>query len=177
MDPLLPGEDYLMLYNEHNDKGWGHFFDKFHPDLAAYAASLLKNTIENENIASQALIDTWPPSIEFDSEDKLKGYLLSVVHNKCIDYKKERGLYVPHPDDIQEGPLYDEPAFARKEAKCQEIMNAIEKRKGLSRDVGREILLGGKKNQQFARERGLLLGYVAKVRYRLILWIKGKVKF
>ncbi|HEY4209247.1 MAG TPA: sigma-70 family RNA polymerase sigma factor [Puia sp.] len=176
MNPLPHHEDFLALYNEHKTEGWEHFFTKFHPELSAYAATLIGNTIDNENIASEALIETWPPKIVFGTESALKYYFLHVVRNKSMDYKMKRPLFTGIPANIVTPPSYDEADIARLETKFKEAVDAIKNRKGLSQVVGIEAFLNNKKNRQIGKELGIPPGYAAKIKNRLRDYLKRSVK-
>jgi len=177
MDTLHPKEnlsdDILMLVNRRDPKGWAYLYE-FHPQLSGFAAYRIKNNIDSEDIASEAINKTWLLPGPFDSKQALKSCLYRITANMCSQYRKERGWPAELTDELPESPAIDPAITARRAAKAQEIIEAIRKKKGLARAVGEKILIEGQKNRQVAKDNDVSNEQVARKKNKLIAWIRKK---
>lgn len=64
------------------------FFEDTYPELVHYANSYLFDQNWSEDIVQEVFIHLWEKANELDIKSSLKGYLYSMVRNRCLNFLK-----------------------------------------------------------------------------------------
>jgi len=84
-------QQYAELFQQGDEKALAFFYKEFHPALALYANSWLKDRSVSEEIASEAFVKTWPKHWKLNGYHEILGYLYKTVQRDCQRaLKKER---------------------------------------------------------------------------------------
>ncbi len=71
-----------------NRKVFKTFFDKHYGDLVTYANGYLFDKDSSEDIVQEVFIYIWEQANKINIETSLKGYIYSMVRNRCLNYLK-----------------------------------------------------------------------------------------
>jgi len=83
------------------DKDQSYFFDrdlirfeqlfqKYSPRLTRYAARILGNMKEAEDLAQDVFLDIWEKRTNPDAKKNVSAFLYTIMHNKCINHLKAK---------------------------------------------------------------------------------------
>lgn len=65
-------------------------FQKYYPRLTRYAARILGNTKEAEDLVQDVFLDIWEKRTNLNAKKNIPAFLYAIMHNKCINYLKIR---------------------------------------------------------------------------------------
>ncbi|MBA6316302.1 RNA polymerase sigma factor [Cellulophaga baltica] len=71
-----------------NEIVFKNFFDKHYKELVVYANGFLFDKDASEDIAQEIFIYIWEHANKLNIETSLKGYLYTMVRNRCFNYLK-----------------------------------------------------------------------------------------
>ncbi|MFH4964785.1 RNA polymerase sigma-70 factor [Gaetbulibacter sp. M235] len=71
-----------------NEKVFKTFFDKHYKDLVTYAYGYLYDKASSEDVVQDVFIYIWEHAESLKIETSLKGYLYSMVRNRCLNFLK-----------------------------------------------------------------------------------------
>ncbi|WP_405291776.1 RNA polymerase sigma factor [Algibacter sp. Ld11] len=71
-----------------NEIVFKNFFDKHYKELVVYANGFLFDIDASEDIAQEIFIYIWEHANKLNIETSLKGYLYTMVRNRCFNYLK-----------------------------------------------------------------------------------------
>jgi RNA polymerase sigma-70 factor (ECF subfamily) len=83
------------------DKNQSHLFDqdlirfeqlfqKYYPRLTMYAAHILGNMKEAEDLVQDVFLDIWEKRTNPDAKKNIPAFLYAIIHNKCINHLKTK---------------------------------------------------------------------------------------
>jgi len=78
----------LKEISKHNHKVFKKFFDNHYKNLVLYANGYLFDKDSSEDIVQEVFIYIWENADKLKIESSLKGYLFTMVRNKCFTYLK-----------------------------------------------------------------------------------------
>ena len=71
-----------------NEKVFKNFFDKHYAKLVSYANKYLFDKDSSEDIVQEVFIYIWENAENLNIKSSLKGYMYSMVRNKCLNFLK-----------------------------------------------------------------------------------------
>jgi len=71
-----------------NEKVFKNFFNKHYAELVTYANSYLFDKDSSEDIVQEVFIYIWENADTLNIKSSLKGYMYSMVRNKCLNFLK-----------------------------------------------------------------------------------------
>ena len=71
-----------------NEIVFKNFFDKHYKELVVYANGFLFDKDASEDIVQEIFIYIWEHANKLNIETSLKGYLYTMVRNRCFNYLK-----------------------------------------------------------------------------------------
>lgn len=78
----------LQEIRKQNHKVFKVFFDKHYKDLVLYANGYLFDQGSSEDIVQEVFIYIWENAQKLNIESSLKGYLYTMVRNRCYNFLK-----------------------------------------------------------------------------------------
>ena len=89
--PDIPDSDLLRRISERDDDALGILYDRYSGVAFALAYRVLGDRGQAEDIVQEAFLSVWRRASTFDaSRGSAKGWLMSIVHNACIDRRRGR---------------------------------------------------------------------------------------
>ena len=79
-------------------------FRTYYPPLCAFARKYISDVDEVKDIIHQVFVSLWQRRDEIDTDTPLKSYLFTGVHNRCLNYIRDRKKIVQYdnPQDVDE---------------------------------------------------------------------------
>ncbi len=79
-------------------------FRTYYPPLCAFAKKYISDVDEVKDIVHQVFVSLWQRRDEVDAGTSLKSYLFTGVHNRCLNYIRDRKKIVKFntPQDVGE---------------------------------------------------------------------------
>lgn len=71
-----------------NQKVFKNFFNKNYEDLVIYANGYLFDVAISEDITQEVFIYIWENAVKMNIETSLRGYIFTMVRNRCLNYLK-----------------------------------------------------------------------------------------
>jgi RNA polymerase sigma-70 factor (ECF subfamily) len=170
----LADEDLMALVQRGDSRAFEAIYDRHGSAAFSLAYRIAGNRNAAEDIVQEAFLSVWRSGVRYKPErGNLRSWLLSVVHNRAIDWLRRSAVHTRRQVDAEgleerkaAPELTDVEAFRREEA--QTVRTAMEQ---LPRDQLRVVELayfGGFTHSQIAELLGEPLGTV-KGRMRLAL--------
>jgi RNA polymerase sigma-70 factor (ECF subfamily) len=170
----LADEDLMALVQRGDARAFEAIYDRHGSAAFSLAYRIAGNRSAAEDIVQEAFLSVWRSGVRYKPErGNLRSWLLSVVHNRAIDWLRRSAVHTRRQVDAEgleerkaAPELTDVEAFRREEA--QTVRTAMEQ---LPRDQLRVVELayfGGFTHSQIAELLGEPLGTV-KGRMRLAL--------
>ncbi len=78
----------LIEIRNKNEKVFKNFFNKHYADLVSYANKYLFDKDSSEDIVQEIFIYIWENAENLNIQSSLKGYMYSMVRNKCLNFLK-----------------------------------------------------------------------------------------
>ncbi|UMB53622.1 RNA polymerase sigma-70 factor [Lutibacter sp. A64] len=78
----------LIEIRNKNEKVFKNFFNKHYADLVSYANKYLFDKDSSEDIVQEVFIYIWENAENLNIQSSLKGYMYSMVRNKCLNFLK-----------------------------------------------------------------------------------------
>ena len=76
-------ENYVLLFNQGDERGLAYIFDKLYRLMVYYAHERVKDKMLAEDIASLSFVKAWRHHDQLESFAGIKGYLLRTVQRDC----------------------------------------------------------------------------------------------
>lgn len=119
---------FLGKLNEGSMDAFGEMFHYYYPSLCYFAAKMVRDGDEAEDIVQSVLVGLYESKPSFQTDTALRTYLYRAVHNRCLNYieKHRKNVQVDerHPD---EEPEIETAYFYQFEARVlDEIFRALE---------------------------------------------------
>jgi RNA polymerase sigma-70 factor (ECF subfamily) len=170
----LADEDLMRLVQRGDARAFEAIYDRHGSAAFSLAYRIAGNRAAAEDIVQEAFLSVWRSSVRYQPErGNLRSWLLSVVHNRAIDFLRRSVAQTRHQVDaegIEERKaapeLTDVEAFRREEA--QTVRSAMEQLPADQLRVVELAYFGGFTHTQIADMLGMPLGTV-KGRMRLAL--------
>ncbi len=83
------GKDQSHLFDQDLIR-FEQLFQKYSPRLTKYAAHILGNTKEAEDLVQDVFLDIWEKRTNPDAKKNIPAFLYAIMHNKCINHLKAR---------------------------------------------------------------------------------------
>ena|SRR5690606_1431329 len=73
-----------------NSLALSHFFDLHYRSICYFADSIVKDSLEAEDIAATAFMKLWRKHKDLESASSIKSFLYICARNACLDYLKKK---------------------------------------------------------------------------------------
>jgi len=94
-------EQELHIAIKTGDKeAFRHLFNTYYPYLCTYAAGILKNSDNAEEIVQEVFFKIWKDQLKLNIQVSFKSYLFQSVRNACMNYFKFRKVRISHAETI-----------------------------------------------------------------------------
>jgi RNA polymerase sigma-70 factor (ECF subfamily) len=148
-------------------------YDRYNRQAFNLALKMLRDPQAAEDLVQEAFLRVWQQSESYDpARGRFNTWLLSVVHNMCIDQLRKKRLravsldqdeaqqWVPYLADTQEGP--EEEVWVKQ--KRETIQRNLSTLPSEQRELLELAFFGGYSHSQIAAKTGRTLG---TVKYRI----------
>lgn len=89
--PLYEANDYSILFQQGEEKGFAWFFRNLYPALSFYAFKITSDKESSEEIASNAFIKVWQRHEQFPDALSIRKFLYRIVRNDALKHlRKEK---------------------------------------------------------------------------------------
>lgn len=151
------------------------FFEENFPRLVLFADKYLDNQDIAADIAQECFIRLWYSDIEFESEEKIRGFLYTTARNLSLNHIKHArvaGLYLKRETEQEEVFMYDN---VMEEETYQLVHKAIDHLALQSKKI---ILLSlqGYSNQEIADQMDVSVNTVRTLKQNAYRKLKGLLK-
>lgn len=82
---MLSSSDYFPLFQQGVEQAFRQVFDNYYSSVCYFAAKILNDDIEAEDIASDTFRKAWDNRAKFASPRHLENFLYLVTRNACIN--------------------------------------------------------------------------------------------
>ena len=82
-------------------------FREYYPPLCAFAKKYVFDVDDVKDIVHQVFVNLWQRRDEIDSDTSLRSYLFTGVHNRCLNYIRDRKKIVQFDAPHDAGELSD----------------------------------------------------------------------
>lgn len=93
---MIKNEDINNEIIRGNKKAFKNFFYTFYPVLCLFAQRFISSSDAACDIVQDAFIEYWENRKRFSNIEKAKGYLYTIVKNKCLNYIKHQVIVEKH---------------------------------------------------------------------------------
>lgn len=91
--------------NQLDKKSFEELFRKYFSHLCSFAQKYVHDLDESKDIVHHVFINLWQKREEVDTQTSLKSYLFTAVHNRCLNYIRDRKKIVQFDAPIHESDL------------------------------------------------------------------------
>jgi RNA polymerase sigma-70 factor (ECF subfamily) len=77
-----------------DERSFELIFKEFYPPLVMFANKFTKDSDASADIVHQVFIKFWEKREEMEPDQRLKSYLFTSVHNRCLNYLRDRKKFV-----------------------------------------------------------------------------------
>ena len=89
--PDMPDSQLIQRISQRDDDALGVLYDRYSGVAFALAYRVLGDRGQAEDIVQEAYLSVWRRASTFDANrGNVKGWLMSIVHNACIDRRRGR---------------------------------------------------------------------------------------
>jgi len=121
-----------------DERSFELIFREFYPPLVMFANKFTKDSDASADIVHQVFIKLWEKRSEMDPDPRLKSYLFTSVHNRCLNFLRDRKKFVQSdlpPDSLALNQYVEDPNRMEEEELRVQIDNAIESLPEKTREV------------------------------------------
>lgn len=129
-----------------DERVMGPIFKLWHKPLCYFANTLLKNTLEAEDIVAMSFVKLWDRRNDFQSILKIRNFLYIVTRHSCYDYKKMVRRRKPLEEDfllLQDETDAEFQAQQMKSEIISELAEAVKKIPPVRKEIFRLIYVEG----------------------------------
>lgn len=83
-------KETIQLLREGDKKAFEELIDTNYQALCRYAYSILKDSIEAEDMVQKVFCKIWDKRSELEIHTSIKSYLYRIVHNECLNYVQQQ---------------------------------------------------------------------------------------
>lgn len=172
------GYDWMEAFRNGEEQALAYFFKLHSKSLAYFAARMLGDKNEADDIVSKCFLKLWQKHENFQTEQNIKAFLYISCRNACLDYLaslKVRTVaqekYMEHLDRGGETLLYDVIQTEVLDMVNKEIEELPEKMKV----IFKLLYLEGKSTADISKELGLSIQTVRNQKTKAIEIIKNSL--
>ena len=112
-------------FRSRNKEAFHHIYDLFHATLRNFAARLLNNPEEAEDIVAESFIKVWERCHTFNTVDGVRAFLFTITRNACIDFLKHSHRKEASHKQILEMSQQDEEAYLQANMLKAELLEKV----------------------------------------------------
>ncbi|MCW3073486.1 MAG: polymerase sigma-70 factor [Flaviaesturariibacter sp.] len=156
------------------------FFHAHYKPLAYFAYTILGDTLEAEDVATEAFIKLWNHREALEKPGSIKAFLYTTVKNACINALRKRKVVAKHAMGFpQELNLLEQTTLHRM-IEAELLRNLLDSRKVLppkARVIFELIYIEGKSIKEIARDLKISISTVKSQRARAIQILKKQFPY
>jgi RNA polymerase sigma-70 factor (family 1) len=171
-------EDYFLLFQKGEERGFDYFYHQYFRPLFHYALSILNEQRLAEDILEDCFVKLWEKRITIESAAGIKPYLYTAVRNTCINLlnrEKHKSRYISHVKTTEQQFETDVTQRIIISESMQQVYNAIETLPPKHRKLIKMIYLEEKKLKEVASELNLSLSTVKNQKAKAIELLKEQL--
>ncbi|MEO9806477.1 MAG: RNA polymerase sigma-70 factor [Reichenbachiella sp.] len=88
-------------------KAFEDLFKEYYPYLCSFAKKYVADIDDCKDIVHNVFLNLWQKQADLHSDTSLKSYLFKSVHNRCLNYIRDRKKIVHHDLSMESLPLAD----------------------------------------------------------------------
>jgi RNA polymerase sigma-70 factor (ECF subfamily) len=128
-----------------------YYFHEYSERLCRYAFTLLRDNDEAKDAVQAVFLKFWEKAAELDSNQSIKSYLYTSVHNHCLNVQRHQKVKARHLATAKE-PIYDMEEAMSQHDLDQRVMNSLKYLPPRCRRIFEMSRLEGKKYAAIAAE-------------------------
>jgi RNA polymerase sigma-70 factor (family 1) len=173
-------EKLLEGFRLGSEEVFATLFREWYPAITYYALSMLKDSIEAEDVAESAFIKLWERRKQFISLPRCKSYLYSCVRNASIDLLRRRKITASGINELSYLTIRDKDNYFDQVLEAElahRLHEAIETLPPACRKVVTMVYQEGKNNREIAKALNLSVNTVRNQKQRGISLLRKKLLF
>lgn len=169
--------NWVNELSDGNEEALSYFFKKHHHSLCYFAAKLVQDVPQAEDIVAECFVKLWERRDKFGDSEKIKAFLYISCRNRCLKYLRDvkrktaaQEVYFKQLDQNEEEILYEIIDTEVIDTLAWEIEELPEK----CREVFKMIYFEGKKTDEIALALNLSVQTVRNHKTRAIEQLKAQ---
>jgi RNA polymerase sigma-70 factor (family 1) len=165
------GEDYFILFQKGEERGFDYFFKLYYKPLVHFAYTFLGNTEAAEDIACESFLKLWEKRASIGSMLAIKPYLYAVVRNACIDIlrkQKHQNAYTAYIKKTERDFQVDTSQNIIISESMHQVHLAVQRLPAKYQQVFKMLYVEGKEVKDIATELNLPLSTVKSQKTRTL---------
>jgi RNA polymerase sigma-70 factor (family 1) len=171
-------EDYFILFQKGEEKGFDYFYHQYFRPLLYYALSILNEQGLAEDVLEDCFVKLWEKRMTIEGAATIKPYLYTAVRNTCfnlLNREKHKSRYITHFKNTEEQFETDVTQKIITAESKQQVYKAIETLPPKHRKLIKMIYLEEKKLKEVASELNLSLSTVKNQKAKAIQLLKEQL--
>jgi RNA polymerase sigma-70 factor, ECF subfamily len=164
-------EDYFLLFQKGEERGFDYFFQLYYKPLVHFAYTFLCNTEAAEDIACDSFLKLWEKRASIGSKLAIKPYLYAVVRNACIDIlrkQKHQNAYTAYIKKTERDFQVDTSQNIIISESMHQVHLAVQRLPAKYQQVFKMLYVEGKEVKDIATELNLPLSTVKSQKTRTL---------
>ena len=161
-----------------SEEAFTSLFKKWYPAISYFAFSMLRDSVEAEDVAEGAFIKLWERRKQFISLPRCKAYLYSCVRNASIDLLRRRKINAHGMEELSYLSSRDKDSYFDQVLEAElanRLYKAIETLPPGCRKVVTMVYKEGKNNREIAEALNLSVNTVRNQKQRGLSLLRKKL--
>ena len=171
---MPPSEDISFQLIKGDEKAFKEFFYIFYPGFCLFARRFISSEEVSKDLVQEAFIEYWKNRENFTSIEKAKGFIYTVIRNKCLNHLKHQKIVAKYDKQNVESEAYFRDSVIEEET-CRIIHNFINELPLKSRIIMQQSL-EGMSNQEIADTLRISINTVKTSKLKSYRFLREKLK-
>lgn len=170
--------DFFASFQKGEERGYAHYFHKFHSALCHYAENFLRDKDQAEDMASDSLIKLYQKRETIQSEVTIASFLYTTTRNACYDRLRRGKVEATHAAHVRyhgEEILPNAQDLLIRTETLRLLAQAVEELPPAMRTVFTQFYYEGKSYHEIANDLGKSAHTIKKQKYRALELLRKRL--
>lgn len=167
----------LEALREGSQQAFRRIFEQYHARMCHFAAKMLSDSGESEDVVQEAFIKMWEHRMHFETMDALRAFLYTTIRNRCLNIYKHAKVVRKYGDLLQPPPdTADAIGYLIEAEVVQDVNKAVNQLPPGCRNVLHLSYFEGLRNKDIAEQLNVSVNTVKTQKQRALQLLRGMLK-